>query len=94
MLLRRCYRKRCGIYAVSQNISALETEVGAGTLDSDTALTMADGFIASVQPSQTLTLRAGMVFVPLITIILAYVIIRKKYKIDEKEYERIVKELS
>ena len=83
-----------GIYAVSQNISALETEVGAGTLDSDTALTMADGFIASVEPAQTLTLRAGMVFVPLITIILAYVIIRKKYKIDEKEYERIVKELS
>ena len=83
-----------GIYAVSQNISALETEVGAGTLDSDTALTMADGFIASVQPSQTLTLRAGMVFVPLIVMILAFVIIRKKYKIDEKEYERIVKELS
>ena len=36
----------------------------------------------------------GTVFVPLITIILAYVIIRKKYKIDEKEYERIVKELN
>ena len=82
-----------GIYAVSQGISALESEVGAGTLDRETALAKADGFIATVQPSQTFTLRMGMVFVPLLVLILAYVIVRTKYRIDEAEYDRIVAEI-
>ena len=83
-----------GIYAVSQNISALEMEVGAGTIDRQTALSQADSFIATVQPSQTLTLRIGMVFVPLIMMTLAYLILKARYKIDEKEYDRIVAEIA
>ena len=83
-----------GIYAVSQNISALEMEVGAGTIERQTALSQADSFIATVQPSQTLTLRIGMVFVPLIMMTLAYLILRAGYKIDEKEYDRIVAEIA
>ena len=83
-----------GIYAVSQNISALEMEVGAGTIDRQTALAQADSFIATVQPSQTLTLRIGMVFVPLVMMTLAYLILRARYKIDEKEYDRIVAEIA
>ncbi len=82
-----------GIYAVSQNISALEVEIGNGTLDSATALTMADGFIASVLPRQTFMLRMGMVFVPLAVMIAAYAIVRSKYKIDEQEYQRLVNEI-
>ena len=83
-----------GIYAVSQNISALEVEIGNGTLDSATALTMADGFIASVLPRQTFMLRMGMVFVPLAVMIAAYAIVRFKYKIDEQEYQRLVNEIA
>ncbi len=83
-----------GIYAVSQNISELEVEVGSGTITRAEALTSADSCITSVQPSQTLMLRAGMVFVPLIAMIAAYVIIRVGYKIDEKEYDRLVSEIS
>ncbi|MCR5279740.1 MAG: glycoside-pentoside-hexuronide (GPH):cation symporter [Lachnospiraceae bacterium] len=79
-----------GIYAVSQNISGLETEVGNGQITSEQALIMADGFIAEVQPSQTLMLRVGMVFGPLLAMVAAYIIIRTRYKIDEKEYDRLV----
>ncbi|WP_024865798.1 glycoside-pentoside-hexuronide (GPH):cation symporter [Butyrivibrio sp. FCS014] len=82
-----------GIYAVSQNISALEVEVGNGTLDSATALGLADGYIAGVLPSQTLTLRLGMVFVPLVVMIASYLIVSRGYKIDEKEYDRLVAEI-
>ncbi len=71
----------------------METEIGAGAIDRETALEMADGYIASVLPSQTLTLRAGMVFVPLVVMILAFVIVRTKYRIDEQEYNRIVAEM-
>ena len=82
-----------GIYVVSQNISALEVEVGNGTMDSETALALADGYIAGVMPSQTLTLRMGMVFVPLVVMITAFTIIRHKYRIDEAEYNRLVAEI-
>ena len=69
-------------------------EVGAGTMDRETALVQADGFISTVLPSQTLTLRFGMVFVPLLMMTGAYLILRAKYRIDEKEYDRIVAEIA
>ena len=83
-----------GIYAVSQDISALEVEIGNGNLVREDALILADGFIRGVERSQTLMLRIGMVFVPLIAMIVAYLIIRAKYKIDEKEYNRLVEEIA
>ena len=63
-------------------------------MDSATALAMADGYISSVQPIQTFMLRLGMVIVPLAAMIAAYIIIKKKYKIDENEYSRLVQEIS
>ncbi len=82
-----------GIYAVSQSISALEVEIGNGSLDSETALAMADGYIRQVLPGQTFMLRMGMVFVPLLAMIAAFIIIKAKYRIDEAEYERLVSEI-
>lgn len=83
-----------GIYAVSQDISALEVEIGNGNLVREDALILADGFIKGVERSQTLMLRIGMVLVPLVAMIAAYAIIRSKYKIDEKEYKRLVEEIA
>jgi len=83
-----------GIYAVSQDISALEVEIGNGNLVREDALVLADGFIRGVERSQTLMLRIGMVLVPLVAMIAAYAIIRAKYKIDEKEYKRLVEEIA
>lgn len=82
-----------GIYAVSQNISGLEVEVGNGSITGEEALALADEYVAGVLPAQTLMLRAGMVLVPLASMIAAYFIIRFKYKIDEKEYSRLVAEI-
>lgn len=83
-----------GIYAISQNISKLEIEVGNHEIVREEALLLADGYISSVSASQTFILRAGMVGIPIIAIFIAYIILNKKYKIDESEYERIVKELN
>ena len=79
-----------GIYAISQNISALETDVGKGTLSSSEALSRANTFIASVGPSQILLLRIGMTAVPVITLSAAFLILQTKYRIDEKEYDRLI----
>ncbi len=82
-----------GIYAVSQNISKLEVDISTGTIERDEALKLADRFISEVEPGQTFILRLGMVLIPLLVMFISYFIIRAKYKIDEKEYERICTEL-
>ncbi|MCR5583955.1 MAG: glycoside-pentoside-hexuronide (GPH):cation symporter [Lachnospiraceae bacterium] len=82
-----------GIYAVSQNISALEVEVGKGAMTGAEALSKADSIIATVEPGQTLILRIGMVAIPLIVMIASWLIIQKGYRIDEKEYARMVGEI-
>ncbi len=82
------------IYAVSQNISDLEVKVGSGEMVRDEALARADEIIATVGTGQTLMLRIGMVAIPLLVMITARVIIKKGYKIDEKEYDRMVLEIA
>jgi len=53
----------------------------------------ADGFIQLATADQRLILRLGIVFIPVAAITMAYLIICKKYTIDEKRYEEIVREL-
>lgn len=83
-----------GIYTVSQNISGLEIEVGKGSLTSAQALEKANAFAAQVQPRQTLHLRLGMVAIPILTLTGAYLLIRKKYRLTEEAYEKIVAEIA
>ena len=82
-----------GIYVTSQGISELEIEVGKGTLTSESALGQANEAIAAVQPWQTFALRLGMVLIPVLTLLAAYLLIRKKYRITEEEYDRMVGEM-
>lgn len=82
-----------GIYAISQKISGMEVEVNQGTMTKDEVLSKADGFLAGVSSTQQLMLRLGMVLVPVLTILIAYFLLSKKYRLDEEEYNRIVKEL-
>ena len=83
-----------GIYTVSQNISGLEIEVGKGGMTSAQALEKANAFTAQVQPRQTLLLRIGMVVIPVLALTCAYVLIRKKYKITEEAYQKMVAEIA
>ncbi len=83
-----------GIYAVSQNISELEVKVGSGAMTKEEALAKADAVIATVEPGQTLMLRISMVAIPIIVIIASRVIMKTRYKINEAEYDRMVKEIS
>ena len=83
-----------GIYAVSQNISELEVKIGSGEILREEALVKADGIIETVEPRQTLMLRIGMVAIPLIVMIAARLIMKAGYRIDEKEYKRMVAEIA
>lgn len=79
-----------GIYVKSQNISALEIKVNQGKLTSAEVLEKANHYIGEITPTQGLVFRMGMVLIPVIALVISYIIIRKKYHIDEKEYEQII----
>lgn len=81
-----------GIYAKSQAISALEIEVNRGELTSKAALLEANKYIDEITTSQGLLFRMGMVLIPVLALIVSYIIIRKKYHIDENEYARLIGE--
>lgn len=77
-----------GIYAKSQSISALEIEVNRGELSSEQALAQANTYIGEISFGQGFVFRLGMVLIPVVALIVSYTIIRRKYHIDEAEYER------
>lgn len=64
--------------------------MGKGTLHSDEARNLADKLIKTVTTSQTFILRCGMVLVPVVTILASYVLLKKKYIIDEKKYLELI----
>lgn len=72
----------------------METSVDQGTMTKAEVLSQADQYLSTVEQWQRLALRAGMVLIPIAAILVAYVMVMKKYKLDEKEYNRIVSELS
>ena len=83
-----------GIYAISQSVSALEVKAGTGEMTSQEVLTLADQYISGATGGQLFVLRLGITLIPFIALVAAWLILEKKYKIDEKEYERICSELN
>ncbi|MCR4933036.1 MAG: glycoside-pentoside-hexuronide (GPH):cation symporter [Lachnospiraceae bacterium] len=83
-----------GIYAISQNISDLEIKAATNVISKTEVIDSADAFIETATALQRLTLRLGIVLVPILAIGIAFIILKKKYIIDEKMYDDLVKEIS
>ena len=83
-----------GIYAISQNISDLEIKAATNVISKAEVIESADAFIETATALQRLTLRLGIVLVPILAIGIAFIILKKKYIIDEKMYDDLVKEIS
>ena len=83
-----------GIYAISQNISDLEIKAATNVISKAEVITQADSFIETATSLQRLTLRLGIVMVPIIAIEAAFLILKRKYVIDEKMYDELVKEIN
>lgn len=82
------------IYAISQKISDLEIQAGTGEITSENVIVQADKFIQTADAGQRFILRLGIVAVPVVAIVAAYILIRRKYIIDERKYEELVAEIN
>ena len=74
-------------------ITELEISAGTGKLSANQVLTKASTYTANVEPVQTFVLRMGMVSIPILAIGCSYFLLKKKYKITEDEYQRMVENI-
>ena len=83
-----------GVTDYTNEISAFEQAANMGKITEAEKLASIDSVIASVTSLQSHGLLLVMCLIPLIMMIVAYLLYKKHYILDEDEYDRIVAELA
>lgn len=81
-----------GIYDLSQQIAELEIQKSQGLLEDITL--QATAITSTATPEMLFILRIGMGLVPLLLMIVAYSLLKNKYKITEEVYNDYLKKLA
>lgn len=83
-----------GLYAITSSISELENEYNAGIIASQEELYQkASELTSSITSGQLIGLSIGMIFVPLVILIVCILLAALVFKIDEKMYKQICADL-
>ena len=85
-----------GVTGYTNQISGLEQQCAQGLLSEQEKLAAIDGVLfggGGVSPGQSLGLLVTMTALPWAMMVGSYLLYRKKYRLDEEEYERICNEL-
>lgn len=82
-----------GVTGLTNQISSLEQAANMGSITEAEKLAQIDAVISSVSSGQSHGILLVMCLIPLLMMAGAYLLYRKHYKLDEDEYDRIVKEL-
>ncbi|MDY4889416.1 MAG: hypothetical protein SO135_06715, partial [Sphaerochaetaceae bacterium] len=77
----------------TNRISDFENQAARNVITEAQKLQSIDQIIANVQSSQTTGLLLSMTLIPFALMLISYILYKKKYKLDEGEYERICREL-
>ena len=77
-----------GIFVYSQGVAELEILKGQGLVDDIGA--NANHILSNATPTMLFILRIGMGLIPMILLILAFLLIKSKYKITEEKYDEIL----
>ena len=80
-----------GLFSLTNQLSDLEAAKAAGEIADITE--QANAILSTVTPWQMLGLTAGMCVIPVLLYILQYILIKKKYIIDEEMYEKMLLEI-
>lgn len=80
-----------GIYTYSQKVAELEIQKSQGLVGEISS--QANEILANATPNMLLMLRIGMGVIPMVSIIIAYLLIKKKYIISEEKYDEILNKL-
>jgi len=83
-----------GVTNYTNQISDYESAAAAGSITETAKLTAIEEVIAGVERGQTLGLLLFMTVLPCALMLLSYFLYKKKYTLDEEEYDRICKEIA
>ena len=78
----------------SNQISELENQAAAGTITDTQKISQIAQILSNVTSGQSRGLLISMTVLPFIMMIISYFLYQKKYKLDEKEYDRICEEIA
>lgn len=82
-----------GMTTLTNGISDLEQKANLKLISEDVKNSSVSALLESAPDYMAVTLRLVMVILPIIFVICAYIVMKKKATIDEKEYERMVAEI-
>lgn len=83
-----------GVTDITNQISDLESAAANGTITETVKLSSIQTVMSSVQTGQTTGLLLCMTVLPCALMLISYFLYKKKYTLDEEEYERICKQLA
>lgn len=83
-----------GVTGYTNQISAFESAAAAGTITEAEKLASISQVLAGVDRGQTLGLLLCMVLFSWVLMLLSYFLYKKRYKLDEEEYDRICAQLA
>ncbi len=83
-----------GVINYTNQISEFERMAQSGAITEATKLESISGMLSQVQPAQANGLLMCMTVLPCTLMLISYFLYKKKYKLDEAEYERICTELA
>ena len=82
-----------GLYGVSQTISNGEAQLHAGLISEAELTNDINAARDAIDRGQWMIFSAGMLWIPLILLVVSLILCRFVFKIDEKRYQEIVDEL-
>lgn len=82
-----------GVTNYTNRISDLEQQCNQGLISETVKLDQINGVLGEMQSYQGFAMLIFMTVVPCIPMVISYFIYKKKYKLDEEEYNRICEEL-
>ena len=83
----------CGLYSITEQISDIKLQVNQGIIDAAEETNKIADLLKTATSGQMLGLSLAMTIVPIILLLASYIIIKKKYIIDEKLYDQMVAEI-
>ena len=84
----------CGLYAITEKVGKLELSKNNGEITQDVLNSTASSLLSQANDIQLFGLSAAMTIVPIILFVATYIIIKKKYIIDEDLYAKMTKEIA
>jgi melibiose permease/lactose/raffinose/galactose permease len=81
------------VLTITNGIAGYEQLTNQGEMTSEAKADAITNLLSNVHPGQSLGLLLVMTILPLVLMFLSFVLYKKRYKLDEDEYERICSEL-